>query len=145
MRILAALLAVLAVAGSAAAAGDVPDSSKPDYFIVRARFVPKEVLLNPQGPDPYIGVKVKGDVEVRGVLAGKPAAMRFSSNLWLPKMAVPLDVYLLVETEPEGAPEIAAWSLTRLGFCILPEQALDGPVDDIARLRSLYPCKWRPR
>lgn len=144
MRILAALFAVLTVAASAAAA-DAPNSNKTTYVIVRARFVPQEVLLNPEGPDPYIGVKVKGDVEVTRILSGKPEHKAFSAELWLPKMSGPLDVYLLLETEPEGAPQIAAWSPARAGFCIEPETALDGPTADIIRLRKEYPCVRRSR
>ena len=142
MRILASLFLLLAVTASAAAA-DAPAGIATTYAIVRARFVPKEPLVNPEGPDVYIGVKVKGEVQVTQILSGKPDTGRFSAELWLPKKSAALDVFLLVEKQPEGAPQIAAWSMARAGFCILPEQALDGPTADIARLRKEYPCKRR--
>ncbi|HEY4943595.1 MAG TPA: hypothetical protein VII56_19360 [Rhizomicrobium sp.] len=142
MRSAALLAAVLACAAPAAAA-DLPATTTSTYSIVRARFVPQETLVTPDGPDPYIGVKVRGAVQIRRVLSGKPEHKAFSAELWLPKMSGPLDVYLLLETEPEGAPQIAAWSLARSGFCIDPETALDGPTEDIIRLRKEYPCKRR--
>ena len=142
MRLAALLAAVLAVAAPAAAA-DLPATASATYTIVRARFVPQETLVNPDGPDPYIGVKVKGAVQVRRVLSGKPDSKRFSAELWLPKMSGPLDVYLLLEKEPEGAPQIAAWSLTRNGFCIEADQVVDGPVKTILRLRHKHPCRQR--
>ncbi|HXC53718.1 MAG TPA: hypothetical protein VNU97_00330 [Rhizomicrobium sp.] len=143
MRLLAALFALLAAAAAARAA-DVPDSAKSTYFIVRARFVPKEALPNPDGPDPYIGVKVKGDVAVTAVLAGQPSARHFTAELWLPRLSGRRDLYLLLEQAWEGAPEIAAWSPVGDGFCIAPDQALDGPVAEIVRLRLRHPCRRKP-
>jgi hypothetical protein len=139
MRFLAALLALIA-ATLPAAAESVPDSSKSTFFIVRARFAPKEALPAPDGPDPYIGVKVKGDVAVARALSGKLKNKKFTAELWLPKMSGPLDVYLLLEQGWEGAPQIAAWSPVRDGFCITPDQAPDGPARDIARLHRRHPC-----
>jgi hypothetical protein len=128
-------------AGAAYAAADVSGGTQTTYTIVRARFVPQETLVNPDGPDPYIGVKVRGAVQVRRALSGKPERKAFSAELWLPKMSGPLDVYLLLEKEPEGAPQIAAWSLTRTGFCIEADQVVDGPVKTILRLRHRHPCR----
>jgi hypothetical protein len=140
MRLAALLAAILAVAAPAAAA-DLPATTTSTYTIVRARFVPQETLVTPDGPDPYIGVKVRGAVQVRRVLSGKPDRKAFSAELWLPKVSGPLDVYLLLEKEPEGAPQIAAWSLTRAGFCIEADQVVDGPVKTILRLRHKHPCR----
>ena len=142
MRLAALLVAILAAAAPAAAA-DLPATTTATYTIVRARFAPQETLVTPDGPDPYIGVKVRGAVQIRRVLSGKPDRKRFSAELWLPKMSGPLDVYLLLETEPEGAPQIAAWSLTRNGFCIEADQVVDGPVKTILRLRHAHPCRRR--
>ena len=139
MRLPAVLLALLALTAPASAAA--PDIAKPRYAIVRARFTPKQTLPDPGGPDPYIGIKVKGDVMVARTLSGRLAHKRFAAELWLPKMSGPLDLYLLLETAWEGSPEIYAFSPVRDGFCIRPEQALDGPVKDVMRLRRQHPCK----
>jgi len=143
MRLLAALLALVAATLPAAAAS-VPDSAKSIYTIVRARFAPQEALPAPDGPDPYIGVKVKGDVTVARALSGKLQDKHFTAELWLPKMSGPFTAYLLLEKVWEGVPQIAAWSPVRDGFCITPDQSPDGPVKAIARLHRRHPCIRKP-
>jgi len=134
------LLALTILAATPAAAEDVP-GYKPTYAIVRARFVPKEALPALGGPDTYVGVHVRGEVQVTTVLAGKLDRKALTSELWLPKMEGPLDVYLLLETQWENDIEIAGWSRVQNGFCIEPQQALDTEPGDILRLRQQYPCK----
>ena len=134
------LLALTILAAAPAGAEDVP-GYKSSYAIVRARFVPKEALPAPDGPDPFMGVHVRGEVQVGRVLAGKPDAKLLTTELWLPKMGGPLDVYLLLEKRWEGATVIAGWNPADKGFCIEPEQAPDAAPDDILHFRKLYPCK----
>ena len=134
------VLTIIATAFAPAAAEDVP-GYQTSYAIVRARFVPKEALPMPDGPDPYVGVHVRGEVRVTRVLAGKPDAKTLTTELWLPKMGAPLDVFLLLEKRWEGATVIAGWSPAAKGFCVEPEQAPDTTPDDILRVRKLYPCK----
>jgi hypothetical protein len=139
-RIFLLVLTILAAAVSPAAAEDVPGYQS-TYAIVRARFVPKEALPMPDGPDPYVGVHVRGEIRVTRVLAGKPDATTLTTELWLPKMGGPLDVFLLLEKRWEGATVIAGWSPAAKGFCVEPEQAPDTTPDDILHVRKLYPCK----
>jgi len=133
-------LTILVAGLTSAAAEDVP-GYKSTYAIVRARFVPKETLPTPDGPDPYVGVHVRGEVQVARVLAGKPDSKTLTTELWLPKMGGPIDVYLLLEKRFEGDTEIAGWAPVAKGFCIEPEQAPDTTPDDILHFRKLYPCK----